>query len=196
MHLCKFSNSSSATLTRRLDDLKLLLLLQMSRGVSISRSMSPIWWNPSSGLSGHLQIDPWAAAFWKHFTLILSCSALVICLGQSSPSYWIKTYVSILYDTCCVSKPTWYWTSARELWDFEAIKNLSWQDEFCINRLTQWTFNVSLTFFAFSWHSDWYPSSMDSLSTYWSVIFGNILFAYSANCFGDLMTTLFVRTWE
>ena len=87
-------------------------------------------------------------------------------------------------------KYTWYWTSARGSWDFEVIENLSWQDKFCLNRLRQWTFNVPLTFFAFSRHSDWYPSSMDSFFTYWTVIFGNISFAYSANCFGDLMTTL------
>ena len=51
-------------------------------------------------------------------------------------------------------------------------------------------FQCSSNFFAFSQHSDWYMSSMDSFSTYWTVIFGSVSFAYSANCFGNLMTTL------
>ena len=109
IQIVKFSNSE-----KMVDDLELLLLLLMSRGVSISCLTSPIWWNSSSGLSGHLQFVPWAAAFWKHFTLTLSCSTFVICPSQSSPSYRTKTYIHILYDTCCGSKATWYWTSQRE----------------------------------------------------------------------------------
>ena len=160
---------------------------------SVGPRMEP-WGTPT--LTGYSCEDFPSRTTRSHLLLRKEEIRNVICPGQISPAYRTKTSILILYDTCCGSTTTWYWTSARGSWDFEVIKNLSWQDEFCINQLTQWTFNVPLTFFAFSQHSDWYPSSMDSFSTYWTVIFGNISFAYSANCFGDLMTTLFVSTWE
>ena len=85
--------SHSATQTRRLDDLKLLMLLPMSRGVQISCSTSPIWQNPSSGLSGYLQIDPWAAAFWKLLGQLLFSLSLYPALPLLSALARLHLYI-------------------------------------------------------------------------------------------------------
>ena len=56
--------------------------------------------------------------FHSHSILLYLC---YLCCPEFT--FISNQNIPILYDTCCGSKVSWYWTSARGLWDSEVIKN-------------------------------------------------------------------------